>query len=166
MPRHDPFLFFQDVAGAPPAKTAGRCAAHHKPLSDLTGDLAAGTVASYVFITPDLCHDMHGSSSCPSGDKIQAGDAWLMSALPPLIDYVNAVGGVIFIVWDEGTSLPKLPFIAVGPGIKPGYTSAVQVDHGSLLKTVEEMLGLPILPTVQGVADLGDLFVSGAPSAR
>lgn len=159
VPRHDPFLFFQDVSGSPPSKSSLRCAAHHKPLSALPGDLAAGTVASYVFLTPDLCHDMHGSSSCPSGDKVQTGDAWLSTALPPLIDYVNATGGVIFIVWDEGT---KLPFLAVGPDVKPGYASPGAFNHGSLLKSVEEILGLPILPTVASVADLGDLFVSGA----
>jgi hypothetical protein len=167
VPRHDPFLFFQDVVGSPPSKTAARCAAHHKPLSALAGDLASGAVASYVFITPNLCHDMHGSSSCPSGDKVQAGDAWLMSTLPPLIAYASTAGGVIFVVWDEGGSKPNMPFIAIGPDVKPHYSSPVAVDHGSLLKTVEEMLGLPILPTVQGVSDLGDLFVSGAvPSPR
>ncbi len=163
VPRHVPFLFFEDVSGSPPSKTASRCAAHERPLASLTDDLAAGRVASYVFITPSLCHDMHGSSSCPSGDKVQAGDAWLSGALPPLIAYVNAEGGVIFIVWDEGT---KLPFIAVGPGVKAGYRSPVALNHGSLLKTVEEILGLPILPTVQGVADLGDLFAAGAVPSR
>jgi hypothetical protein len=164
VPRHVPFLFFQDVSGSPPAKTTTRCAAHLKPLAALNDDLAAGTVASYVFITASLCHDMHGSSSsCPSGDNIAAGDAWLASAVPPLIDYVDKAGGAIFIVWDEGT---KLPFIAVGPGVKSGFRSTVPLDHGSLLKTVEEMLGLPILPTVQGVADLGDLFASGAVPSR
>lgn len=161
VPRHDPFLFFQDVVGSPPSKTASRCAAHHKPFSALMDDVAAGTVASYTFITPNLCHDMHGSSACPSGDMIQAGDTWLSSTLPPLIAYVNAAGGVIFLVWDEG-DVTTLPFVAIGPGVKAGYRSPVAVNHGSLLKTVEEMLGLPILPTVQDVADLGDLFVSGA----
>ncbi|HXU62492.1 MAG TPA: alkaline phosphatase family protein [Polyangia bacterium] len=159
VPRHVPFLFFQDVVGSPPSKTTARCAAHQKPLSALAGDLAAGTVASYAFITPNLCHDMHGSSSCPSGDKVQTGDAWLMSTLPSLISYVDGVGGIIFIVWDEGT---KLPFIAVGPQVKHGYSSPAALNHGSLLKTVEEMLGLPVLPTVQAVDDLGDLFASGA----
>jgi len=162
VPRHDPFLFFQDVVGSPPSKTAGRCAAHHKPLTALASDLAAGSVPAYVFVTPSLCHDMHGSSSCPSGDKVQAGDAWLMNALPPLIDYVGANGGVIFLVWDEGGSQPNMPFIAIGPTVKRGYSSPVPLDHGSLLKTVEEMLGLPILPTVQAAADLGDLFASGS----
>jgi phosphatidylinositol-3-phosphatase len=158
VPRHDPFLFFQDVSGAPPAKTTPLCTAHHKPLAALADDLAAGTLASYVFITPNLCHDMHGSSSCPSADNVQMGDTWLSTAMPPLIDYVNAVGGVIFIIWDEEN---HVPFFAIGPDVKAGYGSPVALTHRSLLKTVEEIFGLPILPTVQDANDFGDLFVSG-----
>ena len=59
---------------------------------------------------------MHGGSGCPSGDPIAIGDTWLAANLPPLIDYVNAHAGVIFIVWDEpegGSSL--IPFFAIGP---------------------------------------------------
>src|SRR6185312_16273891 len=65
--RHDPFLFFRDVVGDPPAGAAPVCATHHRPLEQLDADLASGAVASYVFITPDLCHDMHGSPACPAG---------------------------------------------------------------------------------------------------
>jgi len=103
---------------------------------------------------------MHGSSSCPAGNPVAAGDAWLSGFLPPLIDYANATGGVIFIVWDEGSGLP---FVAVGPGVKPGYPSAVAYTHASVLKTVEEILGLPILPAVQPASDLSDLFSAGKP---
>jgi hypothetical protein len=159
VPRHDPFLFFQDVAGAPPAKTNGNCAAHHRLMSALNDDLAAGTVPSYVFIVPDLCHDMHGTAACPSTDNVKMGDTWLSSAMPPLIDFVNAAGGVIFIIWDEES---HVPFFAVGPTVKAGYSSPARLTHRSLTKTVEEMLGLPILPTVTDASDFGDLFVSGA----
>jgi len=54
-----------------------------------------------------------------------------------------------------------MPFLALGPEVKPGYAGAVMYTHGSVLKTVEEMLGLPVLPTVAGVDDLSDLFASG-----
>lgn len=161
--RHDPFLFFQDVSGAPPSKTSAFCAAHHRSIDALAVDLASGTLPSYVFITPDLCHDMHGSSSCPAGNSVSAGDAWLSGFLPPLIDYVNVRGGIIFIVWDEGAKAPyTMPFIAVGPGVKPGYSSPVALSHASVLRSVEEILGLPILATAQPAPDLGDLFLSGA----
>jgi phosphatidylinositol-3-phosphatase len=159
VPRHDPTLFFQDVAGGPPSAGNAYCASHHRPLSALAGDLASGAVASYVFITPDLRHDMHGSPSCPTDANVRAGDDWLGSALPPLIAYVNAHGGVIFVTWDEGS---PLPFIAVGPHVKAGYRSTVRFNHGSMLKSVEEILQLPMLPTVQNVSDLSDLFTGGA----
>jgi hypothetical protein len=161
--KHDPFIFFQDIAGSPPSKSNALCAAHHQAFT--TGQaFVAGNVAQYTFISPNVCNDMHGDSSCPSSasDVIATGDAWLASNLPPLIDYVNAHSGVIFIVWDEpegGSNL--IPFIAVGPGIKPGYTSTVGFTHSSVVKTVEEIFGLPVLSTVAGANDFADLFKPG-----
>jgi hypothetical protein len=157
-PRHNPFVFFQDVAGNPPSQDAPVCAAHHRDLTALASDLASGGVASYAFISPDLCHDMHGATGCPDSNRTRAGDQWLAANLPPLIDFVNAKGGVIFITWEEGDHTDTLPFIAVGPRVKQGYAGAVPYTHSSLLKTVEELLGLPILPAVAGANDLSDLF--------
>jgi phosphatidylinositol-3-phosphatase len=160
-PKHDPFVFFRDVAGAPPAKTTPACAAHFKDLSALAGDLSAGTIADYVFITPNLCHDMHGASGCPETNWIRAGDDWLSASLLPILAFAKAQAGVVFVLWDEGDASGHLPFVALGPDIKPGYSGTVGYTHSSVLKTVEEMLGLPILPTVATVDDLADLFVAG-----
>ncbi|HSU83850.1 MAG TPA: alkaline phosphatase family protein, partial [Thermoanaerobaculia bacterium] len=74
---------------------------------------------------------------------------------------VNLNNGVIFIVWDEGSSTAKIPFLAVGPGVKTGYTGSVTYDHGSIIKSVEEVFGLPLLSTVSGKNDLADLFNAG-----
>jgi phosphatidylinositol-3-phosphatase len=160
-PKHDPFVFFRDVAGSPPAGTTPACAAHFKDLPALAGDLADGAIADYVFITPDLCHDMHGAHGCPDSHLVQAGDAWLGENLPPILAFANAHAGVVFLLWDEGDSTGHMPFLALGPAVKPGYAGAVSYTHSSVLKTVEEMLGLPILPSVSGADDLSDLFVSG-----
>jgi len=51
---------------------------------------------------------------------------------------------------------------AIGPVIKNGYSSGVTFTHSSLVKTVEEIFGLPILPTVASANDFGDLFKPGA----
>src|SRR5262245_60051061 len=72
--KHNPFVFFRDISGNPPSKTNSFCTAHHKALSALAGDLASGTVASYNFITPNQCHDMHGQSGCADSNTIRAGD--------------------------------------------------------------------------------------------
>jgi hypothetical protein len=157
-PRHNPFVFFQDVSGDPPAKDNPTCAAHHRDIATLAADLASGDVATYSFISPDLCHDMHGATGCPDSNRTRAGDDWLAANLPPLIDFVNAHGGVIFVTWEEGNHTSTLPFIAVGPDVKPGYAGAVAYSHSSLLKTIEKLLGLPVLATVAAANDLSDLF--------
>jgi phosphatidylinositol-3-phosphatase len=162
--KHDPYVFFQDVAGNPPSPSSALCAAHHRAYTPaaLAQDLQAGTVAQYNFITPNVCHDMHGATGCPGSDDIRSGDDWLAAALPPLIAYASANDGVVFIVWDEpvgGSTL--IPFVAIGPQVKPGYAGSVRFTHSSLTKTVEEIFGLPILPSVVSANDLSDLFVPG-----
>ena len=118
-------------------------------------------MANYVFITPNLCHDMHGASGCPDSNGIRAGDSWLGENLPPILAFAEAHAGVVFVLWDEGDSSGHLPFLALGPHVKPGYAGSVTYSHSSVLKTVEEMLGLPILSTVASVDDLSDRSVAG-----
>ncbi|MCE9576560.1 MAG: alkaline phosphatase family protein [Deltaproteobacteria bacterium] len=158
--KHDPFVFFKDVSGATPSTSNAYCAAHHRPLTALAGDLASGAVASYAFITPNLCHDMHGAWFCPDSNGVRAGDAWLRDNLPPLIAFANAHHGVIFVTWDEGEGTSTMPFLAIGPGVKAGFASSDTLDHGSLLKATEQIFGLPILPTVQSSTDLGGFFAA------
>ncbi|HVW27757.1 MAG TPA: alkaline phosphatase family protein [Polyangiaceae bacterium] len=159
--KHDPFVFYKDVAGSPPSASNAYCVAHHRAYSAFASDLAAGDVASYTFITPNLCNDMHGASGCPNSNLVQSGDNWLKSELPRLISYVNANAGVIFITWDEGSSTLKMPFIAVGPGVKAGYTGTVSYNHSSIIKSVEAILNLSTLSKVSSANALSDLFQSG-----
>jgi len=162
--KHDPFVFFQDIAGKTPSKTASVCVAHHRAYttSSFATALSQGAVAQYNFITPNLCNDMHGADGCPGSNAIAAGDTWLATNLPPIIQYANAHNGVIFVVWDEpeGGS-PLIPFLAIGPHVKAGYASSVTVTHSALVKTVEKIFGLPLLPTVASANDFSDLFQSG-----
>jgi hypothetical protein len=160
-PKHNPFVFFRDVTGSPPAADNGYCAAHHRPYAAFEKDLSSGDVASYTFITPNLCHDMHGAESCFESSLIRYGDDWLRAELPRIIAFANANGGVIFLEWDEGAASAKIPFIAIGPGVKEGYGGAFRYDHGSILKTIEAVFGLPTIERVANVNDLSDLFRKG-----
>ncbi len=163
--KHDPFVFFQDVSGSPPSTSSADCIAHHKPYSSFAADLAGGTMPAYVFITPDLCHDMHGASGCPSGTSastnIKAGDTWLSTELPPILAYANAHDSVVYLIWDEGSSNQTIPFLAFGPHVKIG-SSATTYTHSSLLKSIEEQLGVPVLPTVTSASDFADMFQPGS----
>ena len=160
-PKHDPFVFFRDVSGATPSKTNAFCVAHHKPLTALATDMTNNTVAAYNFITPNLCNDMHDSCS-PVANPILQGDTWLSQNVPAIINYVNAHQGALFIVWDEPEgSTGNIPLIVVGPHVKPNFASTVQYSHSSMVKSFEQILALPILPTVSTDNGFTDFFTAG-----
>jgi hypothetical protein len=160
-PKHDPFIFFRDVSGSTPSKTNAFCAAHHKALTQLATDLASNTVAAYNFITPDLCNDMHDSCS-PVSDPIKQGDTWLSQNMPALISYASAHQGVVWIVWDEPEgSTGMIPLIVVGPNVKRNFASSVRYTHGSMIRSVEAILGLPTLAKVSADNTLADFFNAG-----
>lgn len=158
--KHNPFVYFQDIAGNPPDMNNAYCAAHHKPLSELATDLDANTVANYVFVTPDMCHDMH--DRCNSTSRIRAGDRWLEKNMPKLMAWADANQGVIFIIWDEGKKTRRLPFFALGPGVKKGFATDVELDHRSYVKTLSEIFEVPVLQTVAGSNSFKSMFMAGA----
>src|SRR5262249_23619792 len=73
--KHNPFVFCDDETGGVSASDAN-CRAHNRPYSELAGDLDAGRVARFNFITPNLCNDMHDSCA-PTSNRIKQGDTWL-----------------------------------------------------------------------------------------
>lgn len=160
-PKHDPFVFFRDISGNPPSTTANRCVTHHRPYTSFAAALAKNKLASYVFITPDQCHDMHTRCGADPS-RIRGGDNFLQAELPAMITWANQNASVIFIVWDEGETTIKMPFLAVGSGVKKGYVSNVALNQRSLVKSLEEIFGLPILPAVRHDFAFGDLFDVGA----
>ena len=160
--KHDPFIFFEDVTGSTPSKTNAYCSAHHKALTALATDLANDTVATYNYITPNLCHDMHSNFCSGFLDPIKQGDDWLSQNLPAILDYANAHAGAVFLVWDEPEgSTGNIPLIVLGPHVKPGHTSTFKYSHSSIVKTVELVMQLPLLSTVAHSNSFRDFFETG-----
>ena len=162
--KHNPFVFFQDVSGATPATNTARCANHTKAYSAFATDLAANAMPNYVFITPNLCDDMHGASGCPSGSNITNGDTWLSSEMPRIMTYANAHNSVIYLTWDEGsstTSQQLIAFLAFGPYVNANTMDSTHYTHSSMLKSVEEQLGVPVLSTVTSANDFSPMFAAG-----
>ena len=158
--KHNPFIFFDDLNGwdGSAMSRTQRCIDHVVDYSQLDVDLAAGAIPHYVFITPDLQHDMHDGS-------VQAGDAWLAEEVPKILgsDAFNK-GGVLFLMWDEGGGVPATddpPFVAISANAKAGFVSQVPYDASSYLKTTQAILGLqslPCSPAPASVAIMSDLF--------
>lgn len=159
-PKHNPMVFFQDVSGSPPSQTNAGCIANERPFTELSGDLAAGKVADYNFLTPNLCDDSHGASGCPS-DLIKASDDWLSQVIPMIQTSAQyKAGGAIFITYDESENGDHpIGMIALSPFVTtPGKASSVQYSHSSTLATVEEIFGLPKLRAAATATTLSDLF--------
>ena len=159
-PRHNPFVYFDDVTGT----NDPHCAygiAHIRPYSELAADLSNSTVAQYNFITPTLCHDMHDACA-PVSDAIRQGDEWLAGEVPKILAssaYQN--GGALFITWDESESGDgPIGMLLLSPLAKGGgYCSTNHYTHSSLLRTVQEFFGVtPLLGDAANAANLADLF--------
>jgi hypothetical protein len=125
--RHNPPLYYTAVAAD--------CATQDVPLAD-PPDLSA----RFTFITPNLCNGMH---SCSVG----IGDAWLSTWIPKILTSPQYRSGAtaVFITWDEddGSLLEPIPTVVVAPSVPSGLVDGTRYDHYSLLRTTEEMLGLP-----------------------
>jgi hypothetical protein len=154
-PRHNPSVYDTDLSD---------CGSNDVPLgpagsSPLVTDFSSeATAPAYAYLTGDLCDDMHGAPSCKTG-LIQAGDNWLSTWIPLITSSTvyQDDDTVIFLVWDEGhggsigekcfdnTTDPSchVPAIVIAPSVQPGTVVSTQFDHYSVLKTSEQLLGLP-----------------------
>src|SRR6476661_4764996 len=96
------------------------------------------------------------------GDSGANGGAWRAHAVPTIMaSQAYRDGGVIFVTWDESESGPGVPIglIALSPNVKPGYQNAIAYTHSSLLRTVQDFLGLrPYLRDAANATGLEDLF--------
>jgi phospholipase C len=121
------------------------------PLGDaFARDIAAGTLPMFSFVTPDLCDDTH---DCGIG----TGDAWLAEWLSQLLNGPQYRDGrtAVFVVWDEPTPMAEL---VIAPSVVPGTVVSARTDHYALLRTTEELLGLPFLGRATGAVDLRPLY--------
>ena len=157
---HDPFVYFDDVAGDPPSAGSAPCIAHVRPYAELSRDLAAGTVARYNFITPDLCDSGHDSCA-PVHDPLRQADAWLERELPAIMaSRAYQDGGAVFVTWDEPAAGDQpVGLIVVSPLARTGHAASGAYSHASTLRTVQEILGVtPLLRRAATAASLSDLF--------
>jgi phosphatidylinositol-3-phosphatase len=141
--RHAPAPYYTDEAA--------NCANWDVPLGTTTSgafqaDLAAGTLPAYSFVTPNLCHDMHGGTGC-SSNLIKAGDDWLRTWITKIVASPDYTAGrlVVVITFDEGSSSTNsIPTVVISPTTSH-VSSGTAFTHCSLLRTSEEIIGQPLL---------------------
>jgi hypothetical protein len=135
--RHDPFMYY-----IPLRAISAQCD-RIVPLTQLAADERAHALPRFIWITPNLCHDMHDCSTA-------TGDTFLSRLVPPLLGALGS-HGLLFIVWDEGTTNDgccrmaaggHIAMIVAGPGARAHARTTTPTDQYSILQTVEDLLGL------------------------
>ncbi|HVN62013.1 MAG TPA: alkaline phosphatase family protein [Gaiellaceae bacterium] len=134
--KHDPFLYFKDIADRPGRR------ARVVPFTRLGPDLAANRLPDFALVVPNLCDDMH---DCP----VSIGDAWLRANIVPLLARPQLADSVVFVVFDEGSTNAggggRVAALALGPLVRPGAQFRRRTGHYGLLRTIEDAWGLPRL---------------------
>ena len=164
--RHDPFVYFHSIID-----DTVLCDSHVVSLDPLSRDLgSASSTPNYVFITPDLCDDGH-DSPCKNGQQgglAQADEflrTWVLRITnsPAFLEQ----NGLLMIVFDEAATSETssccgeiagpggAPPGILGPGggdtgavllspcIAPGTVSETPYNHYAMLRSVEDIFGVP-----------------------
>ena len=161
--RHNPFAYLSDVTGS------ATQAANMVPLSQLSTDLAGGSVANFVYILPNSQDDAHdcpgGGTSCTSDQQLAAADAWLKANIDPVINSPKFGNSVLVITFDESVTQDftngggQVATVLVGPHVKTGFRSSTMYQHQSLLRLVLQLLNVSDMPGASAVANsMGEFF--------
>jgi hypothetical protein len=167
--RHNPFVYFHSIID-----DAAYCKRHVVPLGHISRDLErVRTTPNLAYITPDLCHDGH-DAPCADGRPggLASVDKWMRRFVPKILrSPAFRKDGLLIITADESdgpqadsdaccgpetSANSPMPGI-LGPGggkigallisrfIQPNSWSTSPYNHYTLLGSIEEIFGLPLL---------------------
>jgi hypothetical protein len=127
---HNPWVDFGNVP-----------AADNKTFASFPTDYTKLPTVSFVI--PNLCNDMHYCSR-------DTGDSWIKDHLGKYAQWARSNNSLLVITWDEdGTLLlglggdgNRVPAIFYGAHVRQG-TYSERTGHYGLLRTLEDMYGLP-----------------------
>jgi acid phosphatase len=123
----------------------------NQPLTAIPADYS--TLPTVSFVIPDLCHDMHDCS-------IGTGDSWARDHLSSYVSWADSHNSLLVVTFDEdeGSQANGIVTLLVGPMVRAGATSDQYVDHFGMLRTLEDMFGLPALGKAAGEKPISGIW--------
>jgi len=136
----------------------------HAPWTDFSKDLSKddqpfsnfpttySKLPTVAWVIPNLEDDMHNGT-------IQQGDSWLQNHLLAYATWARNNNSLLIVTFDEdqGTTTNHIATIFVGPMVKPGKYSE-KINHFNVLRTIEDMYGLPHLGKSAGATPITDVW--------
>lgn len=107
------------------------------PFSDFPSDYSKLPTVSLV--VPDLCNDMHDCN-------VSAGDDWAQQNMAGYAEWAKTHNSLLIVTFDEdnGSNDNLIPTIFYGQ-MAPAGEFNQRIDHYNVLRTIQEMYGLPPL---------------------
>jgi hypothetical protein len=125
----------------------------NQPYTALPADFAG--LPSVAVVVPNLCDDMHDCG-------VPKGDAWAKAHLAAYVDWARTHDSLLIVTFDENDGAPgnQIATFFVGPMVQPGPTSQ-RIDHYSVLRTLEQMYGLPPLGEAASRDPISGIWTAG-----
>lgn len=139
--KHAPWTDFPNV----PAKV-------QQPYTSFPSDYSSLPDVSWVI--PNLCDDMHDCS-------IATGDSWLQSHLGDYATWAMTHNSLLIVTFDEDdyTGANQIATIFYGEQVAPGSYDE-RITHYSVLRTMEDMYGVPHLLKAKKAKSITDIWKS------
>ena len=139
--KHNPWVNF----GTLPAST-------NRPFSAFPRDYRK--LPTVAFVSPNMCHDMHDCS-------IRTGDRWMRKHLGRYARWAPRHNSLLIVTFDEnaGGSANPIPTIIVGANVHRGVYRE-RLNHYKLLRTIEDIYGLPALGRAKAASPLSTIWRS------
>jgi len=134
--RHNPAVYYRRISRR-------QCRRHVVPLGTrgsgrLRKALDHRGTPAYMFVTPNLCHDMHDCS-------VAVGDLWVSAWVRMIVKTRAYRAGhtAIFLTFDEGSNRNgHIATVVVSPYTPAGKVSHRRYSHFSLMRTTANVLGI------------------------
>ncbi|HEY3478130.1 MAG TPA: alkaline phosphatase family protein, partial [Streptomyces sp.] len=126
-----------------------------QPFTAFPSDFSQLPTVSWVI--PNLCDDMHNCS-------IATGDTWLKSHLDSYVQWAKTHNSLLITTFDEddsSTSANRIATFVNGQPVKAG-AYAEHIDHFSVLRTIEDMYGLPYAGAAAQATSITDAWNTGS----
>lgn len=140
--KHSPWVNFSDLSSST-----------NLPYTSFPSDFTQ--LPTLSFVTPNLCDDMHDCS-------ISTGDSWLSSHISSYVNWAQTHNSLLILTWDEDDDTAEANQIITlfaGANINAG-NYAEQINHYSVLRTLEDMYGLTALGSASAATPITDVWNS------